>query len=190
MPSLQRNLLAVTALCFIVAGNHNAAAQERVVVFQNTFSGKKVILRTGDEVHMRFTVHDTADAPLDIAVSNLTVSGTIEWIGEHSFQVSSKNKYFDKATVTVPVTSVEAFRKYSEWRPVAKTASVIGASAIGLLASLQISTSGDIVSWQNAGLAIGASAAVVMSRQFFPDKMKYYAVEGWTPNVCWARVSK
>jgi hypothetical protein len=190
MSTFQGKLFTVTVLCFFIAGDYDAAAQERVVVFQNTFSGKKVILRSGDEVHMRFTVHDTADAPLDIAVSNLTVSGSIEWIGEHSFRISSKNKYFDRATVTVPLTSVEAFRKYSEWRPVAKTASVIGASAIGLLASLQISSSGDVLSWQNAGLAIGASAAVVMSRQFFPVKMKYYAVEGWAPNVCWAHVSK
>ena len=132
---------------------------------------------------MQFSVHDVADASLDIAISDVTVTGTIEWIGDSTMRLASKNKMFQRATVVMPVQSVEAFRRYSELRPIAKAASVIAASAVGLLATLSISSSGEIISWQNAGLAVGASAAMLMSKQLFSDKMKYYAVEGWRPQV-------
>src|SRR5437870_1800023 len=92
-------------------------AQEKMIVFQNIFSEKKIELKAGDEVHLRFTVHDTADAPLDIAISDVTLFGTIEAINDSSIILVSKNKTFDRVTLTVPLNSIEAFRKYSTLRP-------------------------------------------------------------------------
>jgi len=154
-----------------------------VIVFQNIFSGKKIELKAGDEVHLRFTVHDTADAPLDIAISDVTLFGTIESVNDSSILLVSKNKTFDRISLTVPLNSIEAFRKYSSIRPVLKAATTIVAAASGLLISLQISSSDEIFSWQNAGLAVGTTSAAFMSRKLFSDKMKYFMVEGWRGGV-------
>lgn len=158
-------------------------AQEKVLVFQNIFSGKTVLLKAGDEVRLRFTVQDTVNAPFDVAVNDITVFGTIESISNNAVYLATRNKYFDRTSITVPHEGIESFRKYNPMRPLIKTGCTIFASALGLLATLQISESGDIVSWQSAGLAIAASSAVLLSKELFSDKMKYYTVEGWRPDV-------
>ena len=170
-------------LCFITSLAIQAEAQDKVIVFQNIFSGKKIELKAGDQMHVRFRVHDTSDAPLDVAVSDVTLFGTIEFISDSSILFVSKNKIFDRVSLTVPLNSVEAFRKYSSVRPVLKAAATIVAAASGLLISLQISTSDEIFSWQNAGLAVGTTSAAYMSRQLFSDRMKYFMVEGWRGRV-------
>lgn len=161
----------------------NLHAQERILVFENIFTGKHMELKTGDEVHLRFNVQDTADAPLDVTIGDVTVFGTVERINDKSMILSTKNKWFDRASITVSIDAIDAFRKYSPFRPLTKAGSVVLSSAAGLLATLAISNSGDILSWQNAGLAIGASGAVFMSKELFSDKMKYYVVEGWRPHT-------
>jgi hypothetical protein len=158
-------------------------AQEKVLVFQNFFSGKEVELKAGDAVHLRFTVHDTAEALLDIAISDVTLFGSIETVGDSSLVLVSKNKTFDRISLAVPVNSIEAFRKYSPLRPVLKSATTIAAAASGLLVSLQISNSDEIFSLQNAGLAVGTASVALMSKQLFSDKMKYFMVEGWRGKV-------
>ena len=170
-------------LCSFVSAILQLQAQEKVLVFQNIFTGKKVELKAGDEVHMRFTVHDTADAPIDIAISDVTLFGSIETVDDSSLVLVSKNKTFDRISVTVPVNSIEAFRKYSPLRPALKAATTIVATASGLLVSLQISNSDEIFSWQNAGFAVGTASAVYMSKQLFSDKMEYFMVEGWRGKV-------
>ncbi|MEO6168858.1 MAG: hypothetical protein ABIO46_03200 [Chitinophagales bacterium] len=159
------------------------SAQEKILVFENIFSGKKVTLKSGDEVHLRFTVQDTVNAPFDVAVNDITIFGTVESLSSTTLYLATKNKYFDRTSISIPFTSIESFRKYSPLRPVAKTASVILASAAGLLATLQISESGDIVSWESAGLAVAASSAVLMSKELFSDRMKFHMAEGWRPQV-------
>ncbi|HYV95146.1 MAG TPA: hypothetical protein VE978_25445 [Chitinophagales bacterium] len=168
---------------FVALAVIQSHAQQKVIVFQNIFSGKKIELKAGDEVHLRFTVHDTADAPLDIAISDVTLFGTIESVNDSSILLVSKNKTFDRISLTVPLNSIEAFRKYSSIRPVLKAATTIVAAASGLLISLQISSSDEIFSWQNAGLAVGTTSAAFMSRKLFSDKMKYFMVEGWRGGV-------
>lgn len=158
------------------------AAQERILVFENIFSGKQVSLKAGDEVHLRFLVQDTLNAPFDVTVNDITVFGNVESVSGTTIHLATKNKYFDRTSVTIPFTSIESFRKYSPLRPVAKTASMILASAAALLATLQISDSGDILSLQSAGLAVAASSAVLLSKELFSDKMKYYMAEGWRPH--------
>ena len=176
------NLSHLILGCFISA-ILRLQAQEKVMVFQNIFSGKKVELKAGDAVHLRFTVHDTADVPLDIAISDVTLLGNIESIGDSSLMLVSKNKTFDRISLAVPVNSIEAFRKYSSLRPVLKAATTVAAAASGLLVSLQISNSEEVFSWENAGLAVGTASAAFMSKQLFSDKMKYYMVEGWQGKV-------
>lgn len=158
-------------------------AQEKVLVFQNIFNDKTVTLKAGDEVRLRFTVQDTVNAPFDVAVNDITVFGTIESISNNAVYLATKNKYFDRTSITVPHGGIESFRKYNPLRPILKTGCTIFASALGLLATLQISESGEVVSWQSAGLALAASSAVLLSRELFSDKMKYYTVEGWRPAV-------
>lgn len=170
-------------LCCCICAILRSQAQDRVLVFQNIFTGKKVELKAGDEVHVRFTVHDTADALLDIAISDVTLFGSIEAVDDSSVLVVSKNKTFDRISINVPVNSIEAFRKYSSLRPVLKGVVTIAAAASGLLASLHISNSEEIISWENAGFAVGTASAVYMSKQLFSDKMKYFMVEGWRGKV-------
>ncbi|MBK9733030.1 MAG: hypothetical protein IPO83_17395 [Chitinophagaceae bacterium] len=158
-------------------------AQDKVLVFENIFTGRKTELKAGDEVRLRFTVQDTVNAPFDVAVNDITVFGTIESISNNAIYLATKNKYFDRASIAIPHDGIESFRKYSPLRPIAKTGSLILSSALGLLATLQISESGDIVSWESAGLALAASSAVLMSKELFSDKMKFFVVEGWRPNV-------
>lgn len=40
------------------------------------------MLKTHDQVHLRFTVHDTASTYLDIAISDVTVTGVVEFIDD------------------------------------------------------------------------------------------------------------
>src|SRR4026209_2955577 len=105
-------------LFFVAPVVFQSQAQQKVLVFQNIFSGKKIELKAGDEVHLRFTVHDTADVPLDIAISDVTLFATIESVSDSFIFLVSKNKTFDRVSLTVPVNSIEAFRKYSSLRPV------------------------------------------------------------------------
>ena len=170
-------------LCCLLSFILHSGAQDRVVTFENIFSGKKIELKAGDEVHLRFTVRDTADAPLDIAIADVTVFGTIESVGDSSVMLVTKNKTVDRISMAVPVNSIEAFRKYSPLRPVLKAATTIAAAASGILVSMQIANSDQVMSWQNAGLAVGTTTAAYMSRQFFSDKMKYFMVEGWRGRV-------
>jgi len=158
-------------------------AQERIIVFQNIFTHKNVILRGGDEVHLKFIVHDTSDASLDIAISEVTLFGTIDKIGDSSFTLISKNKMFDKVAVNILVSSIDEFRKYSRYRPVMKVVSSIAAGALGLLVSMQIASSDQVFSWENAGFAVGTTTMAYMSRQLFSDRMKYFAAEGWRGKV-------
>jgi hypothetical protein len=182
MPAIQFNLFFSTLILFLSASGV-LNAQQRIILYENIFSHKEVRLRTGDEVHLRFTVHDTADAPFDVAVSDITVLGTIEAIGDSSVRLATKNKMFDRASITVPLQSIEAFRKFSGLRPFTKAAVTIAASAAGLLATIRISHTDDILSWENAGIAVTATGLVYMSRQIFPDKMRYFACEGWNPRI-------
>jgi hypothetical protein len=170
-------------LCLVAAIVIQSHGQNKVVVYQNIFSGKKINLESGDEVHLRFTVHDTADAPLDIAISDVTVFGTIESVGDSSVMLVTKNKTVDRISMAVPVKSIEAFRKYSPLRPILKAAATIAAAASGILVSMQIANSDIVMSWQNAGLAVGTTSAALVSRQLFSDKMKYFMVEGWRGKV-------
>jgi hypothetical protein len=158
-------------------------AQRSVLVFENRFTGKRVLLKPGDEVRLRFTVRDTVNAPFDVAVNDITVEATVEGISSTTIYLATKNKYFDRTSIEVPLSAIEAFRKYSPLRPFTKAASIVLASAAGLLATLQISESGDIVSWESAGLAVAASSAVLLSKELFSDKLKFHMVEGWAPQV-------
>ena len=175
--------LAIVSGSAIIAFTLSGFAQERIILFQNIFSNKKVMLREGDEVHLKFIVHDTVDAPLDVAISEVTLFGTIDKIEDSSFTLVSKNKTFEKVSVKILVSSIDEFRKYHRIRPVMKVATTIAAGAIGILASMQIASSDQVFSWGNAGLAVGTSSIAYMSHQFFSDKMKYFISEGWKGSV-------
>lgn len=169
--------------CLLMTSTFCAMAQEKILVFRNIFDGKTVVLKAGDRIRLRFTVQDTMNAPFDVAVNDITVEGTIESITNKSVNLSARNKYFDRASLTVPNNGIESFRKYKALRPIMKAGTTVLASAVAMLATLQISESGEVLSWQNAGLAIAAGSAVLFSREIFSDRMKYYAVEGWRPEV-------
>src|SRR5258705_13015182 len=111
-------MFSPNAIIYLLCITCTLHAQQRVIVFENIFSGKKVELRKGNEIHLRFTVHDTADAPLDIAISDVTLLGTIESIEDSSLIILSKNKTFERVSLAVNVNSIEAFRKFSPFRPV------------------------------------------------------------------------
>jgi hypothetical protein len=174
-------------VCFFILSEQGLIAQQKAIVLKNIFSGKEIELKAGDEVHIRFTVHDTSDFPLDVAVSNVTVSGEIEEVKDSSIVLTSKTKTVDRVSFTIPVNSIEAFRKYNSLRPLLKAGVTIVTASSALLVSLQISSSDEIVSWGNAGLAVATTAAAYASRNLFSDKMKYYAVEGWRPAFIWKR---
>lgn len=167
----------------LIAETQLAVAQQRILVFENIFNGKKTALHPGDEVRMRFMVKDTLDAPFAVAVDDITITATIVSITNRALTLATKNKYFDHTTVSVPYDVIISFRKYSPLRPLAKTGSTILASTIGLLASIQISKSNEVLSWQNAGLALGASSALILNKTLFSDRMKIYTVEGWRPRL-------
>src|ERR1041384_569986 len=90
-------------LCCLATAALQSHSQEKLIVFRNIFSGKKVELKEGNEVHIRFTVHDTTDALIDIAISDVTLFGTIESIDDSSILLVSKNKTFDRVSLIVPV---------------------------------------------------------------------------------------
>jgi hypothetical protein len=184
MLDISKSAALGSIISWMVSASSSAGlAQEKVILFENIFSGKQVMLKAGDEVHLRFRVRDTSDIILDVAIADVTVMGKIEEVGDSNILLATKNKWFDRTTVVMPLYSIEAFRKYSPLRPVTKAASTIGASAVGLLATIGISTSDDVFSWGNAGLAIGAGSAVYLSRELFSDKMKCYTSEGWRCQV-------
>jgi len=166
-----------------VSSGFNVQAQERAIMFQNIFSEKKMTLHEGDEVHLKFTVHDTSDMPLDVAISEVTLFGKIEKIEDSSFTLVSKNKMFDRVSVDIRLNSIDAFRKYSRSRPVMKVATTIATGALGILVSMQIASSDQVFSWQNAGLAVSTTSAAYLSRQMFSDKMKYFTSEGWRGSI-------